>query len=92
MAAVAFSCAFSTVAAAATRDEDLAALRQRLESLRGELDDRESERREARGALRASEVAISETTRALQAAEAEARSARAVLAELDARRVTQERS
>src|SRR6185503_12407660 len=76
----------------ATREEDLAALRSRIESLRTELEGRESERREARDALRASEVAISNANRALQAAEAEARAARAAIADLAARRVIQERS
>ena len=60
--------------------------------MRSELEGRESDRREARDALRASEVAISDANRALQAAEAEARAARAAIADLAARRVIQERS
>jgi len=67
-------------------------LRSRIESLRSELEGRESERREARDALRASEIAISDASRALQAAEAEARAARAAIAELAERRASQERS
>lgn len=78
--------------AANAREADLAALRQRIESLRAELEGRESDRREARDALRASEVAISAATRALQAQEAAAREARAAIAELAARRLEQERS
>jgi septal ring factor EnvC (AmiA/AmiB activator) len=78
--------------AGAAREEDLAALRSRIESLRSELEGRESDRREARDALRASEIAISDANRALQAAEAEARAARAAIADLAARRVSQERS
>ena len=76
----------------ATRGEDLAALRSRIDSLRSELEGRASDRREARDALRASEVAISDANRALQAVEAEARAARAAIAELAARRALQERS
>jgi septal ring factor EnvC (AmiA/AmiB activator) len=78
--------------AAASREEDLAALRARIESLRGELEGRESDRREARDALRASEVAISAAGRALQAREAGARAARAALADIGARRAEQERA
>jgi septal ring factor EnvC (AmiA/AmiB activator) len=76
----------------ATRDEDLAALRSRIESLRTELEDRESDRREARDGLRASEVAISDANRALQAVETGARAARAAIGDLAARRALQERS
>jgi septal ring factor EnvC (AmiA/AmiB activator) len=76
----------------ATREEDLAALRATIDSLRSELEGRESDRREARDALRASEVAISDATRALQAVETEARAARAAIGDLAARRTLQERS
>jgi len=76
----------------ATREEDLAALRARIESLRGELEGRETDRREARDALRASEVAISNANRALQQLEAEAREARAAIGELGLRRSAQERA
>ena len=67
-------------------------MRSRIESLRAELDGRESDRREARDALRASEVAISDANRALRALEASAREARAAIERLAARRLAQERS
>ena len=70
----------------------MAALRSRIDALRTELGDRETDRREARDALRGSEVAISDANRALHAMEAEARSARATIADLAARRNLQERS
>ena len=76
----------------ATREEDLAALRARIDSLRTELEGRESDRREARDALRESERAISDANRALHAVENQARAARAAIAELAARRSLQERS
>ena len=76
----------------AAREEDLAALRARIESLRFDLEGRESDRREARDALRASEVAISDANRALQAVETEARTLRAAIEDLAARRVLRERS
>jgi len=60
--------------------------------LRSELGDRETDRREARDALRASEVAISDASRALQAVEAEARAARAAIADIAARSADQKRS
>jgi len=76
----------------ATREEDLAALRARIESLRTELEDKETGRREAREALRASEVAISDANRALQAVEAETHAVRAAIAALAARGAIQERA
>jgi len=76
--------------AGTTRAEDLAALRARIESMRSELEGRETDRREARDALRASEVAISAANRALQAQEAEAREAREAIGQLAARRAAQE--
>ena len=79
-------------AQSATREEDLAALRARIESLRIELEDRESSRREERDALRASEVAISDASRALRAVEAEARAAHAAIADLAARSAEQKRA
>jgi septal ring factor EnvC (AmiA/AmiB activator) len=82
----------NTAAFGATREEDLAELRSRIDSLRSELEGRESDRREARDALRASEVAISDASRALQAVEAQARAARAAAENLAARRAMQERS
>lgn len=60
--------------------------------MRGELEGRESDRREAREALRASEVAISAASRELLAREAEAREARAAIGEISARRGVQERA
>jgi len=77
---------------AATREEDLAALRSRIAALQSEVEGRESDRREARDALRASEVAISNASRALQAVEAEARAARAAIAEIGARSAEQKRA
>jgi len=68
------------------REEDLAALRARIDALRGELDEKESDRREARDALRASEGAISDANRALAALEREAHGAREGIAQLAARR------
>lgn len=72
--------------AAASREDDLKALRARIDTLRTELDGRESDRREARDALRASETAISQATRALAALEAEGRQLRAAVKELEERR------
>ncbi len=79
-------------AQAATREEDLAALRAKIDALRSELEGRESERREARDALRASETAISAANRKLQAQEAEAGKARAEIARLSAQRDGQQRA
>lgn len=78
--------------AGSSREEDLTALRARIEALRAELEDRESERREARDALRASETAISAANRKLQQQEAGAREARAELQRLAARRGEQQRA
>ena len=76
----------------AAREEDLAALRARIESLRSDLEGRETDRREARDALRDSERAISDANRALQSLEANARAARASIADLAARRGEQEKA
>jgi len=76
----------------APREEDLAALRARIDALRGELEGRESERREARDALRASETAISAANRELNAQEAQARELRAQIGRLSARRGEQQRA
>ena len=76
----------------ATREEDLAALRSRIEALRSDLEGRESDRREVRDALRDSERAISDANRALQSLEADARAARASIADLAARRNEQEKA
>ena len=60
--------------------------------MRSELEVRESSRREERDALRASEVAIADAGRALQAVEAAARAARAAIADIAARSAEQKRS
>lgn len=57
-------------------------MRARIDALRTELDSRESDRREARDALRASETAISEATRALAGLEAESRQLRTSASQL----------
>lgn len=67
-------------------------MRARIEGLRGELEGRQTDRREARDALRASEIAISDANRALQQLEAEAREARAAISQLGLRRSAQERA
>jgi septal ring factor EnvC (AmiA/AmiB activator) len=67
-------------------------LRSRIDALRTELEDRESSRREERDALRASEIAIADASRALRAVEADARAARAAIAELGTRSAEQRRS
>jgi septal ring factor EnvC (AmiA/AmiB activator) len=74
------------------REEDLAALRARIESLKSELGDKESDRREARDALRASETAISNANRGLQSLDAQAREARATIDRLATQRGAQEQS
>jgi septal ring factor EnvC (AmiA/AmiB activator) len=71
-------------AAHASREEDLAALRARLEALRAGLGEKEADRREARDALRDSERAISEANRTLRKLEAEGRAAQDELARLAA--------
>ena len=60
--------------------------------MRGELEGRESDRREARDALRASDVAISDATRALREIESATRLKREEITELETRRGSQERS
>jgi len=74
------------LADAATREEDLGALRARIAALKSDLENRETDRREARDALRASESAISEATRALAALEAQGQHVRAELERLGDRR------
>lgn len=71
--------------ARASREQDLAALRARIEALRAGLGEQEADRREARDALRDSERAISHANRALRGLEAEGRAAQAELARLAAR-------
>ena len=77
---------------AATREEDLAALRARIEALKGELEEREASRREARDALRESERSISDTNRGLRQLEAEGRAVQEGLAKLAARRADLEQA
>lgn len=76
----------------ATREEDLKALRSRIEALNEELEKKEETRREARDALRDSERAISEANRTLAALEAESRGLRAEGEALAERRRALERS
>jgi len=87
LAAVLFA---GPASAATAREEDLAALRQKLSALRGELEERESSRREARESLRASETAISEAARTLARLEADAKGARASIAQFATRRQARE--
>jgi len=61
----------------ATREEDLKALRGRIEALNRDLEKKEGSQREARDALRDSERAISNANRALTKLAAEARAVRA---------------
>jgi septal ring factor EnvC (AmiA/AmiB activator) len=76
--------AASSHEAHASREQDLAALRARLEALRAGLGGKEADRREARDALRDSERAISEANRTLRKLEAEGGAAQAELARLAA--------
>src|SRR4051812_25034285 len=66
--------------------EDLGALRARIESLKSELDQKETTRRESRDALRESERAISDASRELRSLEEQAQAARDELAGLSAKR------
>ena len=71
---------------AAPSERDLQALRTRIEALQHELEGKETERQEARDALRASERAISEANRTLARLDAEARQLRS-----DAARIAEQR-
>ena len=82
----------ASAAAQASRDEDLKALRARIEALKSGLGEKEADRREARDALRDSERAISDANRALRALEAEGRAAQADLARLASRQKALEAS
>lgn len=77
---------------AAAKEEDLKALRSRIEALTRELERKEETRREARDALRASEKAISAANRALVALEAQSREVRAEAAAIAGKRRLLERS
>lgn len=70
----------------ASRDEDLSALRSRIEALQDGLKEKESSRRETRDALRASEQAISALNRTLRELDAGGREATARLQALAERR------
>jgi len=67
----------AVAAVAATREENLKALRGRIEALNRDLEKKEGSQREARDALRDSERAISNVNRALTRLAAEARQVRA---------------
>lgn len=66
-------------------------MRARIEALRGELEEKVSDRREARDALRASEAAISDANRDLAHKEQEARAAREGIEHLAAQKAALER-
>ena len=70
----------------ATKEEDLKALRGRIEALSRELERKEETRREARDALRDSERAISAANRTLAGIEARTRQVRAEAAAIETRR------
>ncbi len=74
------------------KEEDLRALRGRIDALTRELDKKEESRREARDALRDSERAISDANRTLAALEAESRQVRAEASAIATRRAALERS
>ena len=80
------------VAFGATKEEDLKALRSRIDALTQELEKKEETKKEARDALRDSERAISEANRTLAALEAEGRSVRAEALAIAERRRLLERS
>ena len=77
--------AFSFACFAATQ-EDLEALRSKIDALTRRLEDKEEVRREARDALRASERAISEANRSLAGLQAESRALQAESARQGERR------
>ncbi len=83
---------WAAAASGATKEENLKALRGRIDALSRELDNKEQTRREARDALRESERAISEANRTLAALEAESRQVRAEASAIGARRAALERS
>jgi murein hydrolase activator len=76
---------FSAGSFSSTKEEDLQALRSRIESLNRQVQEKEETRREARDALRASERAISEANRSLAVLEAESRRLRGESARLGER-------
>ena len=85
--------AFAALAApAAPGERDLAELRTRIGELQRELDEKGAERREARDALRASELAISEANRTLAALTLESNQLKAQSAGIAERRRALERT
>ena len=89
---MATAAAAALAAHAAPSEQDLAALRTRIESLQRELDGKEAERREARDALRDSERAISNANRTLGALQSEGRQLQMEIARLAERRKLLERA
>ncbi len=81
-AALGAACALGVPPAGAAEADDLKALRERLQSLRGELAATEGRRAEAADALKASEEAISEANRTLAKLAADSRAAQAEQAKL----------
>ncbi len=79
-------------AAQAPREQDLKALRGRIDALNRDLEKQEETRREARDALRDSERAISNANRALNRAAVETRRVRAEAGRIAERRAALERS
>lgn len=84
--------ATALAAQAAPAERDLEALRARIASLQQALDAKETESREARDALRASEKAISEANRKLAGLQAEGRALGAEAARIAARHQELERA
>jgi septal ring factor EnvC (AmiA/AmiB activator) len=78
--------------AAATKEDDLQALRDRIDRLSVQLEEKEESRKEARDALRASERAISEANRSLAVLETERRVLREQAAHIAERRQALEHS
>jgi septal ring factor EnvC (AmiA/AmiB activator) len=83
---------WAATAPAATKEEDLKALRNRIEALRSELERKDESRKEARDALRESERAISEANRTLALLETERRALTAQASAIAERRRLLERS
>ena len=79
-------------AQAAPSEKDLDALRGRIAAIQKELDAKETERREARDALRESERAISEANRTLASLESQGKELRTAAARLAEQRKTLERA
>ncbi|HEY5896974.1 MAG TPA: peptidoglycan DD-metalloendopeptidase family protein [Burkholderiales bacterium] len=92
MLAAAFAATQASAAQAAPSERDLQGLRARLAALQQELDAKETQRREARDALRESERAISEANRKLAGLQAEGQALRAESARLAQRRGELERA